>query len=200
MPRSERYFTARPRAAATNRGCSSWLSLAWLVGFFLFFYSFTLPNNHVGRFDILFNLPALLPVSELWSPKWSNLGQRADIVGIAALILSGAWGLGQLAMRMVRPPVERPSIEHTFFAMALGSSAIGTLTLVCGLVGFLNRWLFVGRVRRGRRGGMGAPDSGAPSISGRQRRSDNWVFESTRVAIRGGAAGTHSSFGSHWEW
>jgi hypothetical protein len=126
-----------------------WLSLAWLVGFSLFFYSFTLPNLHVGRFLILFSLPDLLPVSQLASAPWGNLGQRADLFGIAALILSGAWGLGQLAMRIIRPPVERPplerfSVEHTFFAMALGIGAAGLLTLGCGLAGLLNRWIFIG--------------------------------------------------------
>jgi len=124
-----------------------WLSLAWFFGFSLFYYSFTLPNNHYGRFLILFSLPSLLPLTEFGS--WGNLGQRADLFGIAALILAGAWGLGQLAMRVVRPPLERSSagrdsVEHTFFAMALGMSAEGLLTLFCGLAGLLNRWIFIG--------------------------------------------------------
>jgi hypothetical protein len=123
-----------------------WLGLAWLVGFTLFFYSFTLPNDpaHVERFTILFSLPDLLPISAIWSTHWGNLAQRVDLIGIAVLILTGAWGFGELALRIIRPSLERYSAENTFFTMALGMSMVGLLTLFCGLVGLLNRWIFIG--------------------------------------------------------
>ena len=121
-----------------------WLGLAWLVGFSLFYYSFTLPNNHLGRLEILFSLPDLLPLSALRSVQWGNLLQRADLIGVALLIWVGAWGLGELVLRAVRLEIERVSLERTFFAMALGLCAVGLLTLGLGLAGLLNRWIFVG--------------------------------------------------------
>ena len=121
-----------------------WLGLAWLVGFSLFYYSFTLPNNHLGRLEILFMLPNLLPVSALGSAQWGNLLQRADLIGVALLIWVGAWGLGELVLRAVRLEIERVSLERTYFAMALGLCAVSLLTLGLGLAGLLNRWIFIG--------------------------------------------------------
>ena len=123
-----------------------WLGLAWLVGFSLFYYSFTLPNdpNHIGRFEILYSLPQLLPFSAIGSARWSNLLQRADLIGVALLIWVGAWGLGELVLRAMRLEIERVSLERTYFAMALGLCAVGLLTLGLGLAGLLNRWIFIG--------------------------------------------------------
>lgn len=125
------------------------IGLAWLVGFCLFFYSFALPNNKPWtRLDLWIALPDLFPVSQLVSAHWSNLAQRADLFGIAAFILTGAWGLGHLVLRLLRPPIdfasgERAAPERTVFAMALGLSGLSLTTLVCGLAGLLSRGLFV---------------------------------------------------------
>jgi hypothetical protein len=120
------------------------LGLAWLVVFCLFFYSFDLPNNaDWSRILIWLRLPELLPLRDIFTAPWQNLAQRAGLFGIAALIWAGAWGLGQLAMRLLRPPVERGSAEQTVFAMGLGLSATSLMTLGFGLVGLLNRWLFI---------------------------------------------------------
>jgi hypothetical protein len=120
------------------------LGLAWLVVFCLFFYSFDLPNNaEWSRIAIWLSLPKSLPSSQIFSGPWQNLAQRADLFGIAALIWAGAWGLGQLAMRLLRAPVQRGSAEHTVFAMGLGLSATSLMTLGFGSIGLLNRWLFV---------------------------------------------------------
>jgi Dolichyl-phosphate-mannose-protein mannosyltransferase len=121
-----------------------WLGLAWLVGFSLYYYSFTLPNNHLGRLEILFMLPSVLPVSALGSAQWGNLWQRADLIGVALLIWVGAWGLGELTLRAMRLEIERVSLERTYFAMALGLCAVSLLTLGLGLAGLLNRWIFIG--------------------------------------------------------
>jgi hypothetical protein len=120
------------------------LGLAWLVVFCLFFYSFDLPNNaRWSRIAIWLSLPDLLPLREIFTAPWQNLSQRADLFGIAVLVWAGAWGLGQLALRLLRPPVERGSAEHTVFAMGLGLSATSLVTLGFGLAGLLNRWLFI---------------------------------------------------------
>ena len=85
----------------------------------------------------------------------ANLGQRAGLIGVAFVIWAGAWGLGQLALRLISPPLEFVgedkgglathglTLERTFFAMALGLSAVPLLTLGLGLAGLLNRWIFI---------------------------------------------------------
>ncbi len=106
-PRAPERVVYREATATEDRGSRIvlWLSLAWFFGFCLFFYSFTLPNNHVSRFLILFSLPDLLPVSEVFRASWGNLFQRADIFGVAILIWGGAWGLGHLLLRAINPPL-----------------------------------------------------------------------------------------------
>jgi hypothetical protein len=162
-PRSPERAFARDVDDDRRGQIALWLSLAWLVGFSLFYYSFTLPNNHYGRFEILFLLPQVFPAEDFGS--LANLGQRASLIGVAIVIWAGTWGLGHLAMRAISPPLvavglthnrkERggPSaevasshraLEHAFFAMALGMSAVGLLTLLLGLAGLLNRGVFIG--------------------------------------------------------
>jgi hypothetical protein len=141
-------LAAQPASVDSDVDFEPWwivgLGWAWLVVFCLFFYSFDLPNNaQWSRIAIWLRLPELLSLSQMFRSPWVNLAQRADLFGIAALIWVGAWGLGQLAMRLLRPPVERGSAEHTVFAMGLGLSAASLTTLGFGLIGLLNRWLFI---------------------------------------------------------
>jgi hypothetical protein len=120
------------------------LGLAWLIVFCLFFYSFDLPNNaEWNRIAIWLKLPELLSLGGLFRAPWANLGQRADLFGIAIFIWAAAWGFGSLVLRLVRPPVARGSAESIVFAMGLGLSAVSLLTLGLGLAGLLNRALFV---------------------------------------------------------
>jgi hypothetical protein len=120
------------------------LGLAWLVVFCLFFYSFDLPNNSDwSRIAIWMKLPSLLSSLELFSAPWQNLSQRAGLCGIAVFVWAGAWGLGSLILRVVRPPVVRGSAESLVFAFGLGLSAASLATLGLGLAGLLNRWIFV---------------------------------------------------------
>ena len=121
------------------------LGLAWLVVFCLFFYSFELPNNRDdwSRIEIWMRLPQLLPLRQVFEAPWRNLGQRADLFGIALFVWAGAWGLGNLALRILRAPIARRSAESIVFAMGLGLSAASLLTLGLGLAGLLERWIFV---------------------------------------------------------
>lgn len=129
------------------------LALAWLLGFLLYFYSFTLPNNPAyNRLGIWINLPELLAANivgvekqaERSSSGWRYFPQRLDLLLVAGAILAGAWGSGSLLLRLLRvPPALRPA-ERALFAMALGLSGLSLLTLVCGLLGFLSPWWFAG--------------------------------------------------------
>jgi hypothetical protein len=120
------------------------LAVVWLIGFNLFFYSFTMPNNdRLRRLDLWISLPDQLSFSELFSAQWSNLGQRAGIFGVATAAVFSAWGVGQLLLRLIRPSVSGNSTEGTVFAFALGLSGLSLATLSLGLAGLLHRWLFV---------------------------------------------------------
>jgi hypothetical protein len=113
-----------------------------MVVFCLFFYSFDLPNNaDKNRILMWLGLPDSLPVAQFLRAPWQNLTQRADLFGIALFVWAGALGLGNLALRAVRPPLALGSTEWFVFAMGLGLSATSLVTLGFGLAGLLNPWL-----------------------------------------------------------
>jgi hypothetical protein len=170
------------------------LGLAWMVVFCLFFYSFDLPNNAPwSRIDIWLKLPELLPLSNLFTAPWQNLGQRAPLICAAGFVWTCAWGLGRLALRIVRPPLARDSAESIVFAMGLGLSGISLLTLGLGLAGLLNRWLFlfiliVGLgaevVLRIRESGSELRSAAAIRLTGKNQRSKAPVKESGQLMFR----------------
>ncbi|HET6326825.1 MAG TPA: glycosyltransferase family 39 protein [Planctomycetaceae bacterium] len=119
------------------------LGAVWLIGFCIFFSCFDFPNNQwLTRRAVWLDLPDLISVSQIFSARWSNLGQRAEIFGPAAFVLASAWCCGQLLLRWLRPSVGRHSAEGTVFAFALGLTFLSLATLVVGLAGLLNRALF----------------------------------------------------------
>jgi len=135
----------------------SWFTLAvalvWVVGFFVFFYSFAFPNSSQGfhRTDIWQQLPILLidliaPVSvETGIPSgWRYLPQRFDLMLVAAIILAGAWGTGHLILRLVGSTLPNRCAERTVFAFGIGLSALSLVTLGFGLIGFLSRGALAG--------------------------------------------------------
>lgn len=127
------------------------VAVVWLVGFFLFFYSFGLPNNpepENSRPELWKDLPFLLieivdpsSAADQLASGWVYFPQRYDLIAIAAIILAGAWGLGHLLLRVLRPPLPARCVERTVFAFAVGLSGLSLLTLGCGLAGQLSRTL-----------------------------------------------------------
>ncbi|MCH7988838.1 MAG: hypothetical protein IID46_06755, partial [Planctomycetes bacterium] len=135
------------------RPLAVWFGIAWFAGFLFFFYSFTLPNSDPPqrRVDLWKQLPDTLlanietdPAPHVLPSGWSNFYQRFDLMQVAAVILAGAWGLGHLLLRIIKPPLDRRCAERTFFAFALGLSGLSLLTLGCGLAGRLSRPLLGG--------------------------------------------------------
>tara|TARA_R110002095_G_scaffold9707_2_gene14966 strand:- start:1194 stop:3521 length:2328 start_codon:yes stop_codon:yes gene_type:complete len=124
-------------------------ALLWLLLFFIAFISFTLPNNSpISRWDIVTQLPFLmldlidpLPAENPHPSGWAYFPQRFPLIGIALVILAGAWGLGQLITRLIKVPLAPFSAERTVFAYGVGLSAVSLLTLGGGLIGILSQWL-----------------------------------------------------------
>ena len=129
------------------------IAIVWLVGFCLYFYSFTLPNSNppVARTTLWANLHILLldliaPLPAEGGPPTgvAFLPQRLDLVLTGGLILCAAWSLGQLLLRLLRLREAMTTVERIVFGCALGLSAFSLLTLLFGLAGLLSRTLFCG--------------------------------------------------------
>ena len=124
-------------------------ALIWLLLFFIAFISFTLPNNpSISRWDIVTQLPFLLldlvdplPAENPHPSGWAYFPQRFPLIGIALVILAGAWGIGQIITRLIKVPLAPFSVERTFFAYGVGLSAVSLLTLGGGLLGILSQQL-----------------------------------------------------------
>jgi hypothetical protein len=123
----------------------SLIAIVWLLGFLAFFYSQTPPNNPTyRRFEFWPQVPFRLldtidPPADATAPPsgWSFFPQRFDLMLTAVIVLAGAWGLGHLCLRLLRPPLETRCAERTVFAFGLGLALLSLLTLSCGLAGWL---------------------------------------------------------------
>lgn len=125
-----------------------WLSITWLIGYSLFFFSFTLPNSNppVRRVDVWLELPDILWANVVNPPNgvvtsWANLGQRLDLIVVAVAVWLGSWSVGSLMLRAIRIPLELKSIERNVCASGIGLSLVSLLTLGCGLGGYLSPYL-----------------------------------------------------------
>ncbi|MFQ5731314.1 MAG: ArnT family glycosyltransferase [Planctomycetaceae bacterium] len=134
-----------------------WLGLAcvWLLGFFLFFNSFVLPNSapQTTRVDVWFQAPEIYagliagpPGSVGQSPPqsgWRYFPQRLDVIAVSGFVLLSSWVLGALLLRLLRLPSSLTRVERFVFSAGLGMGGVSLLALGCGLAGALNRTLFV---------------------------------------------------------
>lgn len=124
-------------------------ALVWLLLFFIAYLSVPLTNNQeIGRWDIVPEIPFLLldlvdplPEENPHPAGWAYFPQRIPLMGVAAVVLLGAWGLGQLVIRLIRVPSPPFSAERTVFASGLGLSFVSLLTLGGGLLGILSQGL-----------------------------------------------------------
>ena len=132
-PRSRQWNTLRPGFA-----------IAWVICYFVYFFSFTLPNRRsVRRVDVWLELPELL-WGNIVTPEgssascWANLAQRLDLLAVAGAIWLGSWAVGSLSLRAIRVSIPSRSAEHVLFSCGVGLSIVSLLMLGCGLLGWMS--------------------------------------------------------------
>ncbi|MGQ0636646.1 MAG: hypothetical protein ACT4QC_18705 [Planctomycetaceae bacterium] len=132
----------------------------WVLLFLAYALQLSLPNNTwrdekpITRGQLLAQSPSLidlaapLPLDASATPQerffrehsgWKFFPQRFDLLAVAAAILVGAWGAGNLLLRLLKPPGLAAGLERALLAMALGLSALSLAMLLAGLAGWLSR-------------------------------------------------------------
>lgn len=176
-----------------------WIAVAWIVGYALYFFHFTLPNSNppVRRVDVWIDLPDLLWSNVVTPPKapatgWANLSQRLDLLAVAAAIWLGSWAVGGLLLRALRIPLDVGSAERLVCACGVGLSAVSLLTLGCGVAGWLSPWLLGGVLATAvmgeawlRQGGRGSRRAGVLPMSGSAGASPSLNRHSTWESLKG---------------
>lgn len=130
------------------------LALIWLAGFCAVFFSLDLPNqNGVNRLHIWAELPFLLLNMVVQHPdfpesSWAFLPQRFSFLLVASVAWFGGWGLGRLLLRLLRVPLQKPSLERFVIGCGVGLSGLSLIVLGLGLLaqvmpGAMSRLLLV---------------------------------------------------------
>jgi len=148
---------AGPRSGGADRSVPNrlpavWqiLGIAYLVLFCLVFFADTLPNTGVPRPQAWLWFTGLIP--ELWPPLLQAfldvvgspyLSQRLLPLSAAAWVVLVIWATGWLVHRRLGIEAASPAGKATL-VFALGATTVSTATLLLGLAGFLNAWLFRG--------------------------------------------------------
>ena len=145
-----------PERSRVGRDAACLVAAAWFLGFLVYFFDQTLPNNaQYTRRDVWKAVPDLLvdsvlPAHEPGAPPsgWRYLPQRFDLLLVAAAVLCGCWHLGALLLRAIGRIGGAPSSEDRAMGFAnsglLGLSAWSVATLGFGLAGMLRPGLFMG--------------------------------------------------------
>ena len=126
----------------------SLVAIVWVAGFSIWFYQFKLPNNpSYSRPDIWLLVPDQLadlvdPPAEDQGSAWANVWERADVYGLAAMIVLGVWGLGHAVLSVLRLPLAERCAERSTFAFGCGTALFSLIMLGSGLAGWLERPLF----------------------------------------------------------
>ena len=126
------------------------LTAGWLIPYGLLFYCVEMPNSHWHRLDLALLLPDLF-FDLVFPPKqpgvhsgWEFLGQRIPILLPAGFILMTAWSAGRLGLRGLTLLESVPRPTRMALCPGLGLSFVSLFTLLCGVLGVLNRTLFLG--------------------------------------------------------
>lgn len=134
-------------------------AIFWLVAFSLYFFTRPMPNLQTSRAEVWRQIPLvvldwILPERSASSGPglpsgWEFLPERLLLWGLAGVILSGAWGLGQSLLHWLIPRPDVTRLERFTFALGTGLSLVSLLTLALGLLGILHRSIFIGLLTGG---------------------------------------------------
>lgn len=132
----------------------------WVAAFCVFFNTFHLLNNPeysraaIWR-DVPYHLldliaPAPPPAGKSEIPSgWRYFPQRFDLMLTAAAIFAGAWGLGHLFLRVVKPSAPERSLERCVLATTSGLALVSLATLGLGLAGIMSQAVTAGILAAG---------------------------------------------------
>ena len=124
-----------------------WIALIWMFGFFLWFQSFQLPENHIDRWALWPGLPYRLldlidpPATPNAPWSWFYLGQRVPFLFIALATWIGCGTLGSLILRSLK--IESRGAERLCFSVGIGLSVFSLVMLLLGRSGWMSRWPLV---------------------------------------------------------
>lgn len=170
--------------------------------YLVLFFSTRLPSleDQTGRvmrrsefFWYLF-LPDQIAGQWFGSPPQFALAERISVLAIAAAIVGVATAAGWLALVLCRAEQMLTRLEAFVFAAGVGLNLVSTYTLLVGLVGLLNRWVFAAPavvvvagaiavwIKRRR---LGTNDFQPPSVSHEQGDgfSPRWVWLAAPFAL-----------------
>lgn len=144
----------RQRLAGWRDAALVLIALAWMLAFGAHFFSRPLSNNsQFTRRMLLAETPWLLldnvspqQADAARASGWEHLPDRLDLLGVAGVILAGAWGAGHLLLRGLGVRDGERSAARTAFAMGLGFSAWSLITLGLGLCGVMSQPLMCGLI------------------------------------------------------
>jgi hypothetical protein len=179
---------------------------SWVLLFLWLFFSQTLPNNQpVTRLEVAQSAPFTLmdavdpPTGPGSLPRgWQYLPQRLPLWGTAALLLAGAWGLGQWLLWLAGPwSLTRG--ERFYFAGLMGLSGLSLLILAGGLAGIMSPWVW--------RTALLALAASGRFVSSRSHVPHPSAASTSAASLlsRNGAASRSPSqwtdtFSQHWGW
>lgn len=149
-------------SASASRPLWKWLAVGlaavWLLGFFAFFFTRTLPNAQSlpdgSRLTRMYVWPEVgtllldkfLAVSDPNGPAqgFQYLPQRAGFLLVAGVVYLLAYLFGTGILHALRGNIKVfGRMEWHTLAVAVGLSALSLVTLLLGVVGLLQRWVFL---------------------------------------------------------
>ena len=119
----------------------------WLLVCLRFAFTLPLANNETfDRLRLLFILPSystLFTSPDDLPTGWRYFSERFDLIAIALFIAIGAWAWGRLLRRATRLECD-DWLDQLAISYGLGFLIWSLVTLVLGLIGWLNQGIFAG--------------------------------------------------------
>ena len=119
----------------------------WLLVWLRFAFTLPLANNiQFDRLELIFIFPdasTLFFTPEHLPTGWRYFPERFDLIAVAFFICIGAWAWGRLLRRATRLECD-DWLEQLAISYGLGLLVWSLITLLLGLIGWLNQGIFAG--------------------------------------------------------